>query len=229
MDILSKSASDPRIPPLRAVYALLRKSVRLRLEGRVEVLERARAGQAMIFVSRHGHLLPLLFAVEPYGLSIVISKSRDGELLASLLRPYGFEFVRGSTSLGGRVAALAALRTLARGRSLGLAVDGPHGPRGIIQEGVLRLARCAKVPIVPLLATSGSKIVLRKSWDHFELPLPASRVRVEVKSPVFVGEGAEGLDAAGRSLARQLEGNWRDELLLQPQPPAHSSYGHTGS
>lgn len=229
MDTLLKLPSDPRIAPLRAVYALLRKSVRLRLEGRLDALERARAGEAMIFASRHGQLLPLLFAVEPYGLSIVISKSRDGELLAALLRPYGFDFVRGSSSLGGRVAALQALRSLARGKSLGLAVDGPHGPRGIVQEGVLRLARRAKVPIVPLVATGTNKLVLRKSWDHFELPLPASRVRVEVKSPVLVGEGAQGLNAAGRTLARQLEGNWRDELLLQPTPPAHSSYGHTGS
>ncbi len=229
MDDLSKPAFDPRISPLRVVYALLRKSVRIRMEGQIELLERARKGEAMIFASRHGQLLPLLFAVERYGLSIVISRSRDGELLAALLRPYGFHFVRGSTSLGGRVAALAALRTLARGESLGLAVDGPHGPRGIVQEGVLRLARRAAVPIVPLVATGGSKVVLRKSWDHFELPLPVSRVRVQVKSPVLVGEGAQGLDAAGRSLARQLEGNWRDELLLQPQPPAHSTYGHTGS
>jgi hypothetical protein len=199
------------------------------LEGRLEALEEARQGSPRIFACRHGQLLPLLFAVEPYGLSIVISKSRDGELLAALLGPYGFGFVRGSSSLGGRVAALQAMRVLAGGASLGIAVDGPHGPRGIVQEGILRLARRAEVPIVPLVARGSARIVLRRSWDHFELPLPATSVRVEVKSPVVVGMGAEGLNVAGRSLAARLEGNWKESVALNPPPPARSSYGHSGS
>ncbi len=211
--------ADLRVPPLRAAYALLRRSVRIRLEGRLEALEAARQGSPRIFACRHGQLLPLLFAVEPYGLSIVISKSRDGELLAALLGPYGFGFVRGSSSLGGRVAALQAMRVLAGGASLGIAVDGPHGPRGMVQEGILRLARRAEVPIVPLVAKGSARIVLRRSWDHFELPLPATSVKVEVKSPVLVGMGSRGSERGRPQLGGTSRGELEGDGRAEPTTP----------
>jgi lysophospholipid acyltransferase (LPLAT)-like uncharacterized protein len=215
------SLPDPRTLPLRGLYALLRATVPLRLAGATDFLEEAAGGAPCIFACRHGQLLPLLWSMEPCGLTVVVSRSRDGELLARLLRPYGFALVRGSSSAGGRVAAREALRVLGRGGRLGMAVDGPRGPRGTVQEGLLRLAQQAGVPVVPLKAHAPHALVLRGTWDHFELPCPGRSVQVEVGRPLTIAPGAAARTRAGIQLAAWLEGSWDG-----PRPEAVPTYGH---
>ena len=217
---------DFRVPPLRAAYALLRAYSQVRRVGELGVLDEAAEGRPFIFASRHGQLLSLLWGVEGFGLTIVVSRSRDGELLASLLRPYGFNFVRGSSSSGGRVAARQALGVLRAGGRLGMAVDGPRGPRGHVQEGVLRLARSSAVPIVPLVARGGDPWVLRRSWDHFEVPRPGRQMEMRVGSPITVEPGEEGLAAAGIALAHALDGRWSGVVDSSQTPARSPSYGH---
>jgi lysophospholipid acyltransferase (LPLAT)-like uncharacterized protein len=221
-----KSKLDPRYPILRAVYAILRANTRVQAGGELDVLEEAARGVPFIFASRHGQLLPLLWGVQPYGLTIVVSRSRDGELLAKLLRPYGFRFVRGSSSGGGRVAAREALALLRAGGRLGMAVDGPRGPRAHVQEGVLRLARSSGVPIVPLVARGGRAWVLRGSWDHFEIPHPGSRIEMRVGTPIRVGRGENGIAEAGVALAHALDGCWAGTRRELRSPTGTPSYGH---
>jgi hypothetical protein len=217
---------DFRVPPLRAAYGLLRASCRVESVGETSVLQEAARGRPFIFASRHGQLLSLLWGVEQLDLTIVVSRSRDGQLLASLLRPYGFSFVRGSSSSGGRVAAREALGVLRRGGRLGMAVDGPRGPRGHVQEGVLRLARSAGVPIVPLVARGGNPWVLRRSWDHFEIPRPGTRIQMRLGAPIRVGPGEGGLGTAGIALAHALDGRWSGPSLEAQSPTGSPSYGH---
>ncbi len=205
---------DPRVPFVQAAYRLLRATVKVRVEGRTDLFERAQRGEAFIFASRHGQLLPLLFGVEGLGLTIMVSRSRDGDLLASLLRPFGFSMVRGSSSAQGRLAAREALRILSDGGRLGMAVDGPRGPRGLVQDGILRLARRSSVPIVPLVASCGRSVVLHGSWDHFELPWPGSSVVIEVKGPIEVADSPAGLQEAGSRLAESLDARFPGESTL---------------
>jgi lysophospholipid acyltransferase (LPLAT)-like uncharacterized protein len=96
-----------------------------------------------------------------------------------------------------------ALRALRRGRPVGLAVDGPRGPRGKVQEGSLRLASRAGVPLVPL-RSSGGTWVLRRSWDHFEIPRPGGQIEVTVGPAVHVGPGVGGIERARQELDRAL-------------------------
>jgi lysophospholipid acyltransferase (LPLAT)-like uncharacterized protein len=192
----------------RAAYALLRRSVALQIDDRHAVLLRARGGDGLLFACRHGQLVPLLWAMEGLGLSIVVSRSRDGELLARVLRARGFGLIRGSSSRDGRTAAHQVLRALAQGVRVGLAVDGPRGPCAMVQDGVLRLAQSAGTPVVPLRAHLDRSWIAPGSWDCFEVPLPGSRVAVQVGPAVTVDPGPEGLDRAGALLALAL-GGWR--------------------
>lgn len=218
-----QSSRDFRIPLVKAFYRFLRASLRLKTKGREDVFTRAREGESFIFASRHGQLLPLLFAVEDLSLTIMVSHSRDGELLASVLSPYDFELVRGSSSSKGRVAARDALRILGAGGRLGMAVDGPRGPRGVVQDGILRLAQRAGVSIVPLLVRGGHPLVLNKSWDHFEVPLPWTSVEVVIGSPVEIARGSEGLAEAGRQLAVSLNARFEEDRDRRESQPAEGS------
>lgn len=192
-------------PAAYGLYLTLRRTVSVAVDDPHAQLE---LRGPRIFACRHGELLPLLFAMEGRGLSILVSRSDDGELLASMLRRRGFGLLRGSSSQASFAAARELLRALDRGREIGLAADGPRGPRGRVQSGLLRLAQRSGAPIVPLKVVSGWRCVVGASWDRFEFPLPGARCSIRVAAPIEVGKGEPALRAAGRRLAQELEGSY---------------------
>jgi len=199
--------SPPRLAGLVALGdAFLCRVVRWRVDDSSGVLECARAGQPMIFACRHGELWPLLWVVRDLDVSVLTSRSGDGELLARILERQGFATLRGSSSSRAITAGRGALRVLRQGGRLGLAVDGPRGPRGMVQNGVLRVAQRADVPIVALRRTGGRPWVAPGSWDRFEIPRPGDRLSLRVSAPLHVGPAEAGIEAAGERLAELLGG-----------------------
>jgi lysophospholipid acyltransferase (LPLAT)-like uncharacterized protein len=213
-------------PIVLAADRALKATVRWAIEDPFDVLEQSQKNY--IFACRHGQLIPLLWAMEGRGLSIMVSRSRDGELLTRVLRVRGFELVRGSSRHAGFGAGRAALATLREGRSLGLAVDGPRGPWGLVQPGILRLAQKTGVAIVPLLGSGDARWVARGSWDRFEVPRPGANLRIAVGEPIQVDVGQAGLLNGAEALASALGGS-----TLASAPKANSdalpatSYGHS--
>jgi lysophospholipid acyltransferase (LPLAT)-like uncharacterized protein len=195
-----------RVAPLiQFVDALLHRTTRCRIEYPEGILDAARGGEAVLFACRHGQLWPCLWTVRGTGTRVLVSNSSDGELLAHLLPAWGFSVARGSSSSSGMHGAREALRALRAGLPLGLAVDGPRGPRAAVQEGPLRLALRAGVPLVPLRVDGNGRWILRRTWDHFEVPRPAGRLCVHVGPRVEVDPGPTGLQEARRRLVQALE------------------------
>ena len=195
------------LPLVDLADALLRRTTRWTVDDPHHLLEAARAGRPLIFACRHGQLWPLLWAVQNCAVTVLASRSGDGELLSRVLERRGFGLVRGSSSRDAARAAREALRLLRDGGRLGLAVDGPRGPRGVVQEGVLRLARSAGVAIVPLRVEGSGAWIARGSWDAFEIPRPGSRVVVHVAPALEVQSSADALGRAGTILAARLGGS----------------------
>jgi lysophospholipid acyltransferase (LPLAT)-like uncharacterized protein len=100
---------------------------------------------------------------------LMISRSKDGEIIASVADRSGWEPVRGSSSRGGLKAMGQLIEKLRQTRLAGHIVDGPRGPAGVIKNGLIRIAHAADAVIVPFYV---------KSWDRFMLPKPFSRVRL---------------------------------------------------
>ena len=66
-----------------------------------ENVDRARAGRgAVLYVFSHGVLLPLSFTHRSRDIQVLISESRDGEIIARVTGKLGFGSVRGSSSRG---------------------------------------------------------------------------------------------------------------------------------
>ena len=122
----------------------------------------------------HSRMAVLPFVYRGRGVKILISPSRDGELVSRVLGYLGLETVRGSSSRQGAEAFLKLEQAIQEGLDVGITPDGPRGPAREIKPGVIELARRTGAPIVPLTFASGRKIRF-KSWDRFELPLPFSR------------------------------------------------------
>ncbi len=164
------------------------------------------AGSPCIVALWHGRLFMM-----PAGwrkgvpVRLLISRHRDGELIARTVRHFGMDTIRGSTSRGGGGALREILRTLKSGESVGVTPDGPRGPRMRASDGVIAVARLAGVPIVPGTCAVSRRKVL-PSWDRFAIPFPFSRGIYIWGEPLAVPRDADGemLEAARRSLERSL-------------------------
>lgn len=126
-------------------------------------------------------------------LAALISASKDGALLAAVLRDFGVEAVRGSSSRRGAQALLELTSWAGRGYDLAVTPDGPKGPRHIVQDGVMALAQVTGLPIIPYSCRLGWKIQL-KSWDRFQIPLPFSHCEMTFGAPIRVPRGATGAE-----------------------------------
>ena len=136
----------------------------------------------VIFACLHRDILPAIRFVQPVRPSLLVSNSPDGDILVRTLGRGNFSFVRGSTGSGGERALVGLRKELERGNSIGIAVDGPKGPFGEVQDGVLHLARLTGVSILPLRAQPASAWILR-TWDRTVVPRPGTRIRM-VTAPV---------------------------------------------
>lgn len=131
--------------------------------------------------------------------NMLISLSKDGQFVAKATEIIGRKVVRGSsTSKKGDASsdkgALQAVRSLIsvakQGEVAMITPDGPRGPRMRIQAGSVRIAKSARVPMVPLaMAVKGSKYL--DSWDRFVIPPLFSKGVIIFGKPIEVSGNTE--------------------------------------
>lgn len=141
------------------------------------------------FIYAFWHQRQVFFTVSHRGdrMSMLISRSADGEMIAETIRLCcGVSSIRGSSTRGGSDAVRGMLKALKSGLDLGITPDGPKGPAREIKDGVIYLARKLGVPILPISSAQSHRLVLG-SWDRFHLPLPFGRAAVVYGEPIDVG------------------------------------------
>jgi len=200
-------------PPLIAgAVRLYRRLIRIEYRNAERMLDLVRQGKALIFVFWHGDLLQVAFAYmdmkkRRLGRSAILaSQSPDGELLARTVGRLGVEAVRGSSSRGGLSSLKGLGRFLRDGGHIGIAVDGPVGPRRRAKAGAVALARETGAPILPF-SLRYTKTWRVGSWDRTEIPRPFSRCVATFHEPITVAHDA-GRDEIER-VRKQIE-----EVLL---------------
>jgi lysophospholipid acyltransferase (LPLAT)-like uncharacterized protein len=147
-----------RLLPLVAslLIRLLRRLMRWRWVNEAAILDLHRANRPYVHAFFHDQLLMMTYSYlgRPHGrrLAVLSSRHRDGEYVARTLERFGHLMVRGSTGPGhGGVSALKEMiRQLRGGNDAAFAVDGPRGPRHVVQIGVIEAARLGGAPIVPV-------------------------------------------------------------------------------
>lgn len=120
----------------------------------------------------------------------IISRSKDGEIVAGVLRHYKADVARGSSTRGGEMALREVLRDLRAGNNMGLTPDGPIGPRRVVKEGIVYIAKISGIPIVPFYFTAKHKKRLR-SWDGQIVPRPFSKAMFLYGTPIVVPRDAD--------------------------------------
>ena len=189
---------------LRGLFGTLRPEyVQRQLE------QQAQGGRRpILFAFWHGRMLYFLKLYEYLGarVTVLVSQSRDGELVAQLLSCFGFQTARGSTSRGGARGLLAVVNKVRSGMHACFTPDGPRGPRFQVQPGLVMVAKRTGAPILPMTFGAQWKRVLA-SWDGFLLPLPFSRVVVVYGEPIYVPADASAADLEAKR--REVEASLR--------------------
>lgn len=193
------------------VLRLLYWSSRFEIRGEENVRQFWDRGENVIAAFWHDRLIMLPFAYRgPKGIRVLISSSRDGELISRTIGKLGLESVRGSSTRGGDVALDALLASLRDGYDVGITPDGPKGPRHVAKAGVAQLSRATGRPVVPLLMSSvrGKRF---RSWDRFMVPLPFDRIVLRWGEPVWPDMAADfesdrlRIEAGLNALVKQVD------------------------
>ena len=125
--------------------------------------------------------------------SVLVSRSKDGDVVARGIEPMGFKLVRGSKGRKGAVeASMQMIEALKNGEKCAMMVDGPRGPAGIVKDGVIKIAKLSGKPIVPVCwySTNFNWIKL-PSWDGLRMPILDVRLINLYGEPIYVPEDAD--------------------------------------
>jgi lysophospholipid acyltransferase (LPLAT)-like uncharacterized protein len=137
-------------------------------------------GKNLIYACFHQDDLSCLPYFSSKNICILISNSKDGQILASAVEHMGYQTIRGSSHRGGVAGLLAGMRKVLDGHKLTIAVDGPRGPIYEVKEGITAVSDKAKRPIVPIRGYPKWKIVFKKSWNKATLPIPFTKIILRI-------------------------------------------------
>jgi len=169
---------------LQAYLSLLR----FRVTGEEDLFETLKSRRRIIVALWHQRILPSLRYVKrfkSFNACIMISQSRDGDLVSPIAERLGLRPVRGSSTRGGRKALMTILRELRGSQGAVHIVDGPLGPKGVVKPGLIQMAQVTGAAIVPIYVTA-DRAWLMKSWDRFLVPKPMSTVVIRWGRPFLV-------------------------------------------
>jgi len=171
-------------------------------------------GEGLINVFWHARLLMLPFAYTGKGAHVLISSHGDGEIIANVIKCFGFSLVRGSSSKRGKEALQEMVQLARENCDLGITPDGPRGPAEVVKPGVALLGRLTGRPVIPL-AYSCSRAKRFTSWDRFMLPYPFSRGVIVWGEPLYCREGEHAeayrqrIEKALRDVTAKADGHFQ--------------------
>ena len=158
---------------------LLRKTLKFEVINQ-ETSDRIRC----IYMFWHRNLLLMTLQRIDQGAAVMVSSSKDGEMIAGPLSELGYIPVRGSSSRKGSMAMREMIR-MSKTISLAITPDGPKGPCYTFHPGLFQIAYLAKIPIVAV-AVNANKEWLFKSWDKFRFPKPFAKLTMIYSDPIWV-------------------------------------------
>lgn len=166
---------------------VLLSTVKIKVENK-EALEKLLINkQNFVVAFWHGSMVIGWYLHRNMNCSALVSKSKDGDVLAHILDKWNYRVVRGSSHIGGNEALSLLLELINNNYSLAITPDGPTGPIHKMKAGAVITAKKGNVPL--LLAGIGcSKKIVFKSWDKFEFPLPFSKVKVKYSDAITIDQ-----------------------------------------
>ncbi|MCG3203478.1 MAG: hypothetical protein KCHDKBKB_00146 [Elusimicrobia bacterium] len=181
-------------------------------------LEFRRKLKPAIYAFWHNAQVFLAYAHRSEGVHIIVSRSKDGEYIAQVMKRLGLNAVRGSSSRGGELALRELCDLSENGKQIGFTPDGPRGPVQTVHGGVVMAAQKSGVPIIPATFVS-TRAIIFNSWDKFMMPLPFSRIVVAHGRPFYIPKDMV-LEKAQTLVREALNKNVQEAEIVKRQLPS---------
>jgi lysophospholipid acyltransferase (LPLAT)-like uncharacterized protein len=161
---------------------------------------------SFVFAVWHQNLIPGILAHGDEQYTMIISESKDGEIVAVTCEKLGHVPSRGSSTRGGKKALHELVKNVKSGIPGAITVDGPKGPPHVVKPGVIEVARLAQCGIIPMSPYASKFWVIRKSWDQFRIPKPFCKIVIAIGEPLFIEESItkENFEHATLEIAKRL-------------------------
>ncbi len=141
-----------------AIMMLIGKTLRLS-----EVNPLPRLGTHVAYAIWHGEQFIPFFHHRGQGVTIMSSLSKDGDIQSGILRFFGYQPVRGSSSRRAERALVEMIMNAKKGHPAAFAADGPKGPFHKIKPGIVFLAQKAHLPVIPVSSAAKKTQDFQKS------------------------------------------------------------------
>lgn len=166
-DMLNKLAIyiAPYIAAL--IIRFLAKTMRITYVNFEKIREDWQKGRNIILAFWHGRLLMMPVMYRGLGVSVMVSQSKDGELIARTIRRFGIDSVRGSSTRGWMGGVKGLLKEVRKGRDMAITPDGPKGPKYEVQPGIIHLAQATGLPIIPMTFGASKKKPLKAGTPSY--------------------------------------------------------------
>ena len=127
-------------------------------------------------------------------LNILASSHSDGRFGASIARYFKVNNIPISSD-GNNLSLRPIFKILNSNNYIAITPDGPRGPKEKVSEGIIKIAKISKVPIIPV-GFGSSKNFCLKSWDSFLITLPFSKCRIVWGDSITIPENLEDQEIA---------------------------------
>ena len=171
----------------RCVFQLLFLLNKVKIHGEDNLLQLAKAGKPIMVCVWHGRLLfpSWYIRLKMTNLHAIASHHSDAEIMARILKHWGYSLIRGSTRKGGKAVVKKMADVFKNGGIVAVTNDGPKGPPRIAKAGSTGLAIKYNVNMITITG-SATKYWQMKSWDKFMLPKPFGRIDILIAPPLQI-------------------------------------------
>lgn len=143
-----------------------------------EVIENLKAQEKnYVLAFWHNTMLLPWYLHKDDGFAALTSRSKDGDLLAKILKSWNYRVIRGSSSSGGDAALDMMVDHAKKGYSVSVTPDGPRGPVFQMKAGAVITAKRSGIPLI-LLGIGIEKKKILNNWDKFQIPNFFTNVKV---------------------------------------------------
>lgn len=140
-----------------------------------------------IYCFWHENLLSLIYAFKDTKSVFLVSQSKDGQIIATAAKKWGYSIISGSSSRGGTEALRRCIRSVKEGNNLIITPDGPRGPAYKAKKGVAEIAKITEAPVIPV-GLIVNKCWRASSWDRMIIPKPFSSLYITLGKPLFFSD-----------------------------------------
>lgn len=165
--------------------------------------------QPILICCWHNRFLYSAHFFKKYKINIwaISSTHRDSEIMAKILRGWGLQLIRGSSTRGWRNVLKKMMELFNKKETIiALTNDGPQGPALIAKKGSVMVAHKKNAQIISMSGIS-TKFWQLKSWDKTRIPKPFSTIHIQFGNPF---QGFKNSDNEVQEITEYINENYNN-------------------